>query len=130
MPFGETRLRLSKAYFGRSAGLIWNEYIYSSFRNLFNMNHDCRQHTVFGLELTFADLIMTHGRRLEGAGVIPDKGLVPTTRALAEKADPLLAYSVSAFGVRLSAEDAGKYYFMRPVPEPGEEPGTSASAAK
>jgi len=74
--------------------------------------------------------VMSDGQRLEGAGVIPDKALVPTNRALAEKTDPLLAYAVSAFGVRLSAEDAGKYYFMRPVPEPGEEPAMSANTAK
>lgn len=85
--------------------------------------------SVFGLELTVADLVMSDGQRLEGAGVIPDKALVPTNRALAEKTDPLLAYAVSVFGVRLSAEDAGKYYFMRPVPEPGEEPETSSVPA-
>jgi C-terminal processing protease CtpA/Prc len=86
--------------------------------------------SVFGLELTVADLVMSDGQRLEAVGVNPDKALVPTNRALAEKTDPLLAYAVSAFGVRLSAEDAGRYYFMRPVPEPGEEPGMSANTAK
>jgi C-terminal processing protease CtpA/Prc len=86
--------------------------------------------SVFELEVTIADLVMSDGQRLEGAGVVPDKVLVPTSRALVEKTDPLLAYAISAFGVRLSAEDAGKYYFMRPVPEPGEETGTSGTAAK
>jgi C-terminal processing protease CtpA/Prc len=86
--------------------------------------------SVFGIEVTIADLIMSDGQRLEGVGVVPDMALGPTSRALAEKTDPVLAYAVSAFGARLSAQDAGKYYFMRPVPEPGEETASSATAGE
>jgi C-terminal processing protease CtpA/Prc len=86
--------------------------------------------SVFGLELTVADLVMSDGQRLEGAGVVPDMALGPTSRALAEKTDPVLAYAISAFGTRVSAEDAGKYYFMRPVPEPSEQLDTSATAGE
>jgi C-terminal processing protease CtpA/Prc len=79
----------------------------------------------FGIEVTIADLEMSDGQRLEGIGVLPDIALGPTGRALAEKTDPVLGYAASLFGASLSAEDAGKYYFMRPVPEPGEESGVS-----
>jgi hypothetical protein len=41
-----------------------------------------------------------------------------------------LGYATSLLGAPISAEEAGKYYFMRPVPEPGEEPDPSVSAGK
>jgi C-terminal processing protease CtpA/Prc len=85
--------------------------------------------SLFGLEVTVADLVMSDGQRLEGAGVVPDKAVGPTSFALAKKTDPVLAYAVSEFGVRLSAEDAGKYYFMYPVPEPSEKQETSVPQA-
>ena len=85
--------------------------------------------SLFGLEVTIADLVMSDGQRLEGAGVIPDKAVGPTSFALAKKTDQVLAYAISEFGVRLSAKDAGKYYFVRPVPEPSEEQGASATQA-
>ena len=84
--------------------------------------------SVFGIEVTIADLLMNDGKRLEGVGVVPDLALGPTGRALAQKSDPVLAYAISAFGVRISEEEAGKYYFIRPVPEPGEESDASAIA--
>jgi C-terminal processing protease CtpA/Prc len=86
-------------------------------------------YSVFGIEVTIADLVMSDGNRLEGVGVIPDLAIGPTGRALAEGSDPVLAYAASLFGARMSQDEAGKYYFIYPVPEPGEEPGTSTSAA-
>jgi len=79
----------------------------------------------FGIEVTTADLEMSDGQRLEGIGVIPDIAIGPTALGLAEKIDPVLGYAVSLFGSSLSGEQAGKYYFMRPVPEPGEESSVS-----
>jgi C-terminal processing protease CtpA/Prc len=84
----------------------------------------------FAIEVTVADLVMSDGHRLEGAGVVPDIALGPTGRALAEKTDPLLAYAASLFGAQISEEDAGKYYFIRPVPEPGEGSGTAAPSGE
>jgi C-terminal processing protease CtpA/Prc len=85
---------------------------------------------VFGIEVTVADLVMSDGQRLEGAGVVPDIAVGPSGRSLAEKTDPVLGYATSLLGAPISAEEAGKYYFMRPVPEPGEEPDPSVSAGK
>ena len=87
-------------------------------------------YSYFAMEVTVADLVMSDGQRLEGVGVVPDITLGPSGRALAEKTDPLLGYAASSFGAQISAEDAGKYYFMRPVPEPGEESGTSAPSGE
>lgn len=49
---------------------------------------------------------------------------------MAEGTNPVLAYAASLFGTRLSEEEAGKYHFMHPVPEPGEEQDSLTTAAK
>jgi C-terminal processing protease CtpA/Prc len=81
-------------------------------------------YSVFGIQVTIADLVMSDGQRLEGNGVIPDIAIGPSDIAYAAKTDPVLAYAASLSGAALSPEDAGKYYFMHPVPEPGEESDT------
>lgn len=77
--------------------------------------------SVFEIEVTVADLVMSDGQRLEGKGVVPDVPIVPTGRALAEKDDPILAYAANMEGAQLSAEDAGKFYFITRPPEPNAE---------
>lgn len=77
--------------------------------------------SVSRIEVTVADLVMSDGQRLEGKGVVPDVPIVPTGRALAEKADPILAYAAKMEGAQLSAEDAGKFYFITRPPEPHAE---------
>ena len=99
------------------------------FRNLAEIR-GIATYFVFGIEVTVADLVMSDGQRLEGTGVVPDIAVGPSGRSLADKTDPVLGYATSLLGAPISAEEAGKYYFMRPVPEPGEEPGTAVSAGK
>jgi len=77
--------------------------------------------TLFGVEVTVADLVMSDGQRLEGKGVVPDVAIVPTGRALAETRDPILAYAAKMDGVQLPPEDAGKFYFITRPPEPNPE---------
>lgn len=66
----------------------------------------------FGLNLTVADLIMSDGNRLEKVGVIPDLPARPTALALREKWDPVLAYSASIFGAKLTPAEAGNFNFI------------------
>ena len=73
------------------------------------------------VSVTVRDFVMKDGQRLEAKGVIPDLMRVPTSQALAEKTDPVLAYAAELFGVRISPEEAGKFYFITHVPEPGDD---------
>jgi carboxyl-terminal processing protease len=66
----------------------------------------------YGLNVTVADLIMSDGGRLEGAGVSPDIPIGPTSRAVAARSDPVLAYAAGLFGAKLTPEEAGKLQFL------------------
>jgi C-terminal processing protease CtpA/Prc len=73
----------------------------------------------YGVNVTVGDFLMSDGQRLEGKGVIPDILILSTERDLAEKTDPVLAYAATLLGTPVSAENAGKFGFSAPVPEPG-----------
>lgn len=66
----------------------------------------------YGMSVTIADFLLRDGKRLEGVGVIPDRGLGPTGEALLKKYDPVLSFSARLFGVEISQEKAGQLYFM------------------
>jgi C-terminal peptidase prc len=93
-----------------SAGAVMT----SNFFSLSNARGPYGSLTVsfYGLNVTVADILMTDGNRLENAGVIPDYPVGPTAEALAEKSDPVLAYSANLLGAKLSAAEAGKLYFI------------------
>lgn len=78
--------------------------------------------SVFGLNLTFANLVMRDGKRLENVGVIPDHPLGPTRQALIKGNDPILAFAAGLLNARLTPEDAGKFYFITTKPEDDDEP--------
>ena len=59
--------------------------------------------------ITTADLLMSDGKSLEGAGVMPDVLINPSAEDLAAKRDPVLAWAVQLAGLNLSAEEAGKF---------------------
>lgn len=68
---------------------------------------------IYGISITVGDLIMSDGKSLEHTGVIPDKVLLPSGKAIAEGRDPVLAYAVQLLGGKLTAEEAGKLFPYR-----------------
>lgn len=62
---------------------------------------------IYGFNITEADLLMSDGARLEGAGVIPDELILPTGSDLAAERDPVLARAMTLAGTPMNATDAG-----------------------
>jgi C-terminal processing protease CtpA/Prc len=75
----------------------------------------------YGANITIGDLIMSDGSRLEKVGVVPDYPAKPTGKALLEQFDPVLAYTAGLVGDKLTAQDAGKFYFLTKKPEDDEK---------
>lgn len=69
--------------------------------------------TTFGMNLTVADLIMSDGNRLENVGVIPDFPIGPTSFALANGTDPVLAHVATKMGAPLTDQQAGELKFLK-----------------
>lgn len=59
------------------------------------------------VNVTVADVVMSDGRRLEKAGVIPDVIVVPTPGDVAAGRDPVLARALSLAGHPVDAAEAG-----------------------
>ncbi|MGH9972216.1 MAG: S41 family peptidase [Pyrinomonadaceae bacterium] len=64
----------------------------------------------FGVSITDADIIMSDGKSLEHAGVIPDEVRLATAADLAAKRDPVLAYAASLAGITMAPEKAGSIF--------------------
>ncbi len=64
------------------------------------------------MSVTVADVVMSDGNRLEHNGVVPDVPIVPTSSALFNGRDPILATAANQFGVSLTSEQAGKLNFL------------------
>jgi len=67
----------------------------------------------YATEVTVADVVMSDGRRLEGAGVVPDTAVVPRGTDLRAGRDPTLAHAIALLGGSLSAEQAGRLFPRR-----------------
>ena len=80
--------------------------------------------TPYAMSVTIGDIIMSDGNRIEGVGVIPDVAIGPSGLALLNKADPVLARAATMLGAKLTAEQAGKFYFMAKKEEDEDEPET------
>lgn len=66
--------------------------------------------TPFALNITDADITMTDGRSLEGAGVMPDELLLPTGADLFAKLDPALSRAAALAGIKLDPREAGALF--------------------
>ena len=64
----------------------------------------------YGANITDADIIMSDGASLEGAGVTPNLVLLPTATDLRAHQDPVLSGAASLVGVKLDAGEAGKLF--------------------
>jgi C-terminal processing protease CtpA/Prc len=64
----------------------------------------------YGVSITNADVIMTDGKSLEGAGVTPDELLLPTAADIAAKRDPALARAAAIAGFELPPDKAGAMF--------------------
>jgi C-terminal processing protease CtpA/Prc len=64
----------------------------------------------YGGTITDANLIMTDGKSLEGAGVTPDDLQLPTPADLAARRDPVLAHAASVVGLKLDPAKAGALF--------------------
>jgi len=64
----------------------------------------------FAMNITFADILMRDGNRLEKNGIIPDEKVVPTAADLAAKRDPVMARAAELLGYKITPENAGMVY--------------------
>ncbi len=74
-------------------------------------------YSVFAMNITVADLIMSDGQRLEKIGVVPDQFAMPTPGAIRDRRDPVLALAAGMLGAKLSVNDASNFHFLLKKPE-------------
>lgn len=89
----------------RSSGRVME-----SRRFLHAVQMDARNVTQYGAFVTIADVLMTDGKSLEGAGVIPDERILPTPADMAAGRDPVLARAAALAGANISPEQAGSMF--------------------
>jgi carboxyl-terminal processing protease len=71
------------------------------------IHHSCG---LGGASITDADIKMTDGQSLEHTGVVPDKVILPTASDIANDRDPVLAQAAEMVDVKISPEEAGKFF--------------------
>jgi C-terminal processing protease CtpA/Prc len=64
----------------------------------------------YGASITEADVFMKDGKSLEKVGVTPDVLVLPTGADLAAGRDPAMARALELAGVKMSPEQAGKFF--------------------
>ena len=64
----------------------------------------------YGTSITEADVIMTDGKSLEHAGVIPDEILLPTGEDLAARRDPIITRAAAVLGIKIEPDKAGALF--------------------
>lgn len=68
--------------------------------------------SLYGMNVTVADVIMSDGNRLENVGVVPDFAVGPSNAALAKRNDPILAFAARQLGAHISSDEAGRLEFL------------------
>lgn len=87
----------------RSAGKVMRSRVYPHQIGL-------ETQVFYAVSVTDADLLMSDGKSLEGAGIVPDEVLLPTGEDLRDQKDPVLSRAVAAAGVSLDPTVAGKLF--------------------
>jgi C-terminal processing protease CtpA/Prc len=64
----------------------------------------------YAAQVTDADLIMSDGKSLEGAGVTPDERMTASAKDMAAGLDPVLSHAASLAGVKIAPEKAGQFF--------------------
>ena len=86
-----------------SSGSVMESQFYS-------MSDGANTKIYYGASITDADLVMTDGKSLEHAGVMPDERILPTAADLAAGRDPVLSRAAKLAGVELDPAGAGKLF--------------------
>jgi carboxyl-terminal processing protease len=85
------------------------------------LNLDPTHVTQYGIEVSIADLIMSDGKTLENAGVVPDERILPTPIDILQGRDPVLARAAQLADINMTPEEAGKIFpFHWPKQKPPE----------
>lgn len=88
----------------RSSGAVMESKRYRE-----SQNGDIGQ-IFYGFSITEANLIMSDGKSLEHAGVVPDEMVLPTGREMADGKDPALARAAELAGLTMDPAGAGKLF--------------------
>jgi len=102
-----------------SAGAVQTSNFFSMINSRGTFSNETL--SVFALNVTVADLVMSDGNRLEKVGVQPDHPVGPTGYALSKRNDPILAFAANLLGAKITPEDAGKMNFLYKKEEDDEE---------
>jgi carboxyl-terminal processing protease len=78
---------------------------------------DMYTYSVFAMNITVSDVVMSDGNHLEKVGVVPDVIALPTPGALRDGLDPVLSFAAGQIGAPLSLEEASKLHFILKKPE-------------
>jgi C-terminal processing protease CtpA/Prc len=67
----------------------------------------------YGASVTDADIVMSDGKSLEHAGVLPDHWSLPTGADMAAHRDRVLSLAASIVGVEIEPEKAGTFFPLK-----------------
>jgi C-terminal processing protease CtpA/Prc len=66
--------------------------------------------TQYGASVTIRDILMSDGKSIENAGVMPDERILPVPADIAAGDDPVLARAAAIAGLQMSSQEAGKLF--------------------